>query len=56
MPIIVDRRTGEVISKPEINQQQQRDLLWEVIIQNWIEKNPEAFRAMLSEEQDTESP
>ena len=54
MPIIVDRRTGKVISKPEITQEQ-RDLLWEVIIQNWIEKNPEAFRAMLSEEQDMDS-
>ncbi len=54
MPIVIDRHTGEIISKPEMTQEQ-RDLLWEVIIQNWIGKNPEAFRAMLSEEQDMDS-
>lgn len=54
MPIIVDRRTSKVISKPETNQQQ-RDLLLKAIVRNWIERNPDKFKALLTEGKDTES-
>lgn len=55
MPIIVDRHTGKVISKPEINQQQS-DLLLEAIVRNWLGRNPEKFQALLTKEKDMESP
>ena len=53
MPIVVDRRTGETISKTELTQQQV-DLLWEVIVRSWAKKHPEIFRTMNSAEKDTE--
>jgi len=53
MPIVIDRHTGEIISKPELTQQQ-KDLVWEAIVRNWVKQNPEKFRAMLDEEKDTD--
>lgn len=38
MPIVVDRRTGKIISAPEITQEQ-RDLLWEIVVRSWAERN-----------------
>ena len=54
MPIVIDRHTGEVISKPELSQEQ-KDAAWEQILRNWIRKNPEKFKDLLMEnsEQDT---
>lgn len=48
MPIVVDRRTGEIISKPEITQEQ-KNTVWERVIRNWIDMNPEKFQALLTE-------
>lgn len=45
MPIIVDRRTGKVISQPEITEKEREELL-EAIIHKWIEKNPDEFRKL----------
>ena len=53
MPIVVDRRTGKIISAPELTQEQ-KDFAWEMIIRNWIKLNPEKFRAMLSGNKDEE--
>ena len=52
MPIVVARHLREVISKPELTQQQ-KDLVWEAIVRNWAKQNPEQLRAMLGEENDT---
>ena len=38
MPIIVDRCTGEIMSAPDITQEQ-RDRLWEAVVWSWAEKN-----------------
>ena len=53
MPIVVDRRTGKIISAPELTQEQ-KDAAWEVIIRNWVKQNPEKFLAMLSGNKDEE--
>ena len=42
MPIIVNRHTGEIISKPEITQEQ-KDAAWEIIIKNYVSRHPEIF-------------
>ena len=42
MPIVIDRYTGEIISKPEITQEQ-KDALWEIIIKNYVSRHPEIF-------------
>ena len=41
MPIIIDRRTGEV-KAPEITQKQ-RDTLWGELVRNYVRKHPEEF-------------
>ena len=41
MPIIIDRRTGEV-KAPEITQEQ-RDTLWGELVRNYVRKHPEEF-------------
>ena len=41
MPIIIDRRTGE-IKAPEITQEQ-RDTLWGELVRNYGRKHPEEF-------------
>ena len=43
MPIVIDRHTGEIISKPEITQEQ-KDTAWEVIIRNYVRRHPEIFK------------
>ncbi len=37
MPIIVDRKTGEIISMPEISEEQ-RQLAWEIIVREWCKR------------------
>ena len=46
MPISVDRHTGEIISKPEITQQQ-KDKAWEYIVQNWVTNHQGEFRKLI---------
>ena len=41
MPIIIDRRTGEV-KAPEITREQ-RDTLWGELVRNYVRKHPEEF-------------
>ena len=41
MPIIIDRRTGEV-KAPEITQEQ-RNTLWGELVRNYVRKHPEEF-------------
>ena len=46
MPITISRR-GPV--EPKVTgplTQQQKDMLWEQIVRNWCDKNPERLRAM----------
>ena len=38
MPIVVDRRTGKIISAPEITQEQ-RDHFWETVVRSWAGRN-----------------
>lgn len=45
-PIKAERHTGKSISAPELTQEQ-KDKLWEVIVQAWIEKHPEEFRELV---------
>lgn len=42
MPFVVDRRTGKIISAPELTQEQ-KDLAWEMIVKSWIQKNRDEF-------------
>lgn len=48
MPIVIDRHTGEIISKPEIIQEQ-KDTAWEIIIRNYVRRYPEIFKEDLSD-------
>ena len=43
MPIIVSRKTGEVLSAPVLTQEQ-RDKLWEAIIRGHVRRHPEIFQ------------
>lgn len=54
MPIVINRHTGEVISRPEITQQQ-KQALWEAYVQRWLDKHPEIFKQAQVEEADKES-
>lgn len=40
MPIIADRKTGEIISAPKLTQEQ-RQRAWEIIVRAYVEKHPE---------------
>ncbi len=40
MPIVISRKTGEIISKPNYTQEQ-IDTLWEIVLRNWIKLHPE---------------
>ena len=51
MPIVIDRHTCEVISKPELSQEQ-KDAAWAQILRNWILKNPEKSQDLLKENSD----
>lgn len=42
MPITFDRRTGKIISAPELTQEQ-KDLVWEMIVKSWIRKHRDEF-------------
>lgn len=42
MPIVISRATGEILSAPEITQDQ-RDKLWGTIVKNYVKKHPEIF-------------
>lgn len=42
MPIAIDRHTGQMISKPELSQEQ-KDAAWGQIIRNWVRLKPEEF-------------
>jgi len=43
MPITVSRRSGKVISTPEITQEQ-RDKLWEAVVKAYIQRHPEMLQ------------
>jgi len=45
MPIVVDRRTGKIISAPEYTQEQ-KDAAWEMIVRNWIQRHADEFREL----------
>ena len=43
MPIVIDRHTGEIISKPETTQEQ-KDRACEIVIRNYVCRHPEIFK------------
>lgn len=43
MPIVISRATGEVLSAPDIPQDQ-RDKLWSAVVKNYVKKHPEIFK------------
>lgn len=49
MPIVINRHTGEVISRPEITPQQ-KQALWEAYVRSWLDKHPEIFNQEQSAE------
>ncbi|MDD5882592.1 MAG: hypothetical protein PUD70_00700 [Firmicutes bacterium] len=40
MPIVVSRKTGEIISKPELTQAD-RDRAWEAVVRAFAKRHPE---------------
>ncbi|MBP3478119.1 MAG: hypothetical protein J6K03_01385 [Oscillospiraceae bacterium] len=42
MPIVVSRKTGKIISAPEITQEQ-KDAVWAIIVKLYAQKHPEIF-------------
>lgn len=42
MPIVLDRKTGEVLSSQKFTPQQNRKA-WEIIIREYVKKHPEAL-------------
>ena len=53
MPIVVNRRTGDIISKPEPTQQQ-KDKVWACIVNDWAKRNNDEFVAMIEEKVNTQ--
>lgn len=53
MPIRVDRRTGKIISAPELTQEQ-KELVWEMIVKSWIRKHREEFLERCASRKSTE--
>lgn len=53
MPIIVNRRTGDIISMSEITQQQ-KNKAWKHILEYWIKRNDDKFVAMIKEKETTQ--
>ena len=41
-PIIVDRKTGEIISAPVLTPEQ-RDKMWELYVRCYVRRHPEIF-------------
>ena len=46
MPIVISRKSGDVLEMSPISQDQ-RAVLWQQVIKTWLEKHPEEFRTML---------
>ncbi len=42
MPIVVSRQTGQIISAPELTQEQ-KDVAWAAIVKAYAQKHPEIF-------------
>lgn len=42
MPIVVSRKTGEIISAPKLTQEQ-KDTAWAAIVKAYAQKHPEIF-------------
>lgn len=55
MPIVINRHTGEVISRPEITQQQ-RNKLWEFYLNKWMDKHPDKLLELFSDQNVEEVP
>lgn len=51
-PIVVSRKTREVISAPVITQEQ-RDKLWEQYIRCYVRRNPDLFQNPQKEQEET---
>mgnify|MGYP006336705767 FL=1 len=43
MPIVISRTTGEIISAPELTQEQ-KDAAWAAIVRAYAQKHPEIFQ------------
>ena len=54
MPIAIDRHTGQMISKPELSQEQ-KDAAWGIIIRNYVRRHPEIFKEYLPDNDSEES-
>lgn len=48
MPIVIDRKTGKTISRPQYTQEQ-IDRLWEAVINAYIDHCPEKILEMLQD-------
>ena len=53
MPIVCDRKTGEIISKPEYTQEE-RNKLWELVVRKWIELHPDKFAELIENREKSE--
>jgi len=42
MPIVVSRKTGEIISAPKITQEQ-KEAVWAAIVKAYAQRHPELF-------------
>lgn len=47
MPIVANRTGPLEIRQTNPLTPQQKQQLWEAIVNNWVDKNPDKFRAML---------
>lgn len=47
-PIVMDRKTHEIISAPDLTQEQ-RNLLWEHIVRAYLDAHPEVLKADIPE-------
>ena len=49
MPIKISRQTGEIISATEYTQDQ-KDKVWEIVVREWVEQNPELPKQPIKED------
>lgn len=45
MPIVIDRKSGDVIAAPHVTEED-RVKLWETVLRAWCAQHPEELRAM----------
>ena len=55
MPIVIDRKTGEILAAPELTSEQKQKA-WEFIVKTYVEKHPEKLQELFETQEKNEGP